>query len=376
MLILSLVILSVYFFFILVYTIGWFSLSADHPHPGSPSTKVSILVPVRNEERNISLLMRDLIKQDYPVALFEVIFIDDNSGDHTVSEIHQAMEQYPNFSIRLIQLKGHETVGAYKKFAISQAIDISIGDLIVTTDADCRMSKKWLSSLVNEFEANHYRMIVGPVKYGNEKSFFEKMQSLEFISLIGITGGAIKAGWPLMCNGANLAYEKQTFYAVDGYEKDHFSSGDDIFLLMKIRRKFGKKSIGFLKNRDAFVTTHPQKNIDDFINQRKRWASKNKAFNLKIVGIAFWVYLTNLMLPVLWVLSIIDPSYWKLFLVYFFLKLLIDLPLVLSITRFIRRMDLFITFIPLLFIYPVYIVVVGFTGIFGKYKWKGRIIRK
>ena len=74
-------------------------------------------------------------------------------------------------------------------------------------------------------------MIVGPVSFHQEKSFFQKIQSLEFLSLIAMTAGAIKTGHPIMCNGANLAYEKQAFFDVGGFGIDRFSSGDDVFLL-------------------------------------------------------------------------------------------------------------------------------------------------
>src|SRR5690606_6593693 len=54
---------------------------------------------------------------------------------------------------------------------------------------------------------------------------------------------------------------------------DHIASGDDIFLLEKMKKTFPKQ-VQFLKSKEAIVSTKPQKNWKNVISQRIRWASK------------------------------------------------------------------------------------------------------
>ena len=77
-----------------------------------------------------------------------------------------------------------------------------------------------------------------------------------------------------MCNGANLAYTKTLFKAINGFEGNtNIASGDDVFLLEKAIKR-NKNTVHYLKNTDATVFTKPVKNYSALISQRKRWASK------------------------------------------------------------------------------------------------------
>ena len=201
----------VYYFIIFGYTIGWYSLKTYEPVQSNFQTKASIIIAARNEEQNIENLLNDLILQDYPTELYEIFIVNDNSTDKTATIVESFISQHPENQIKLINITKEKPNQAYKKKAINLAIDDSGGDLIITTDADCRMGKKWLGSFVSLYEPERPRMIVGPVCFHNETSIFEKIQTLEFLSLIAITGGAIRIGRPIMCNGANLYMKKRHF---------------------------------------------------------------------------------------------------------------------------------------------------------------------
>ena len=366
----------IYLVIISIYTYGWFRLKTYKPPDITLKTQVSIIIPARNEEKNITNLLADLVKQDFSKDLFEIIVIDDNSSDQTVNIVNSFISSHPEHKIQLIKISEEEPFMAYKKKAISLAIEKSKGDLIVTTDADCRLGEKWLKSIVSFYESEKPGMIVGPVSFHNEKSFFEKMQTLEFLSFIAITGGAIKIGNPIMCNGANLAYEKKAFYDVGRFGGDEFSSGDDVFLMLKIKKYFGNKSVRFLKNYNAFVFTEAKKTLRDFFNQRTRWASKNKGYDFKILFISVTVYMINLLLLTGLVLSIFYPFLFKIVVFSYLVKLIIDIPILIGIGNFIKRSRMFIFSLPLILIYPVYIILTGALGIVGNYQWKGRKVKK
>ena len=363
---------TVYIIIISVYTYGWYNLTDFKLNQNSFKTGISVIVPARNEHLNILNLLEDLIKQDYPSFLFEIIVIDDNSTDNTVKLAENFISQHPEFKINLIQIHEDPFQSAYKKNAIQAAINKANGQLIITTDADCRIGKQWLSTFAGFYESHKPKMIVGPVIYHNEKSLFEKIQTIEFLSLIAITGGAIKIGKPVMCNGANLAYEKQAFYDVGEFGQDKFSSGDDVFLLLKIRKHFGEKSVRFLKNSNALVFTEAKKTLNDFYHQRVRWASKNKGYDINILFISITVYLTNLLLLTGLLTGLIYPPLLETAVWALLIKTIIDIPIILGIIKFVDRKKLILYSLPLVFLYPLYIVIIGALGVVGSYNWKGR----
>ncbi len=378
-----------YFVIIAMFSIGWFSLGQFKKTSPKPKTRVSVLVPARNEENTIEKLLSNLCLQDYPDYLYEIIVIDDHSTDNTVRTVNNFISQHKarlsspdgngtagkGFSIKLLRIKGETQTKAYKKKAIRTAIEQSLGNLIITTDADCLPDKNWIKTIVSLYETKQPKMIVGPVSFHQEKSFFQKIQSLEFLSLIAMTAGAIKTGHPIMCNGANLAYEKQAFFDVGGFGIDRFSSGDDVFLLQRIRKRFGSNSVRFLKSKDAFVYTEALETLREFFDQRIRWASKNKGYDLKILVISFTVYMMNLLLLAAVAISFFHSGFWKTTAYIFAVKYIIDLPVLIGIVSFAKKMKLFVYSVPLIVIYPIYIILAGALGIVSSYNWKGRKLK-
>ena len=359
---------------IAAYTYGWFKLKAFLADDlQTHNTRVSIIIPARNEEKNIGLLLDDLLAQSYSHNLFEVLIVDDHSDDHTAEIVNTFFQQNKtHLQGKLIMQNADEQTTSYKKKAIEHAIQLSTGSLIITTDADCRLNPKWLETIIDFYEKEKPKMIVGPVGFQHEVSFFEKMQSVEFLSLIAITAGSIKIGKPLMCNGANLAYEKQAFRDAGGFGNDNFSSGDDVFLLFRIKKIFGNKAIRFLKSRDAVVYTEAKKTLSDFIHQRTRWASKNKAYDYNIILVSATVYFANLIICIGLIVSLFFPPLHSVIIIALFIKIIIDLPILVGIVNFVKRTGIFIYAVPLVFLYPFYIVLTGALGILGNYNWKGR----
>lgn len=364
-----------YFIIITTFSIGWFSLKRVNAILSECDTRVSVLVPARNEEEVISKLLSSLVDQNYPIDLFEIILIDDHSTDHTVRVINSFISEHSDYSIKLLRIKGEAQSRAYKKKAIRKAIEKSDGQLIITTDADCLPGRNWIRSIVSLYETKKPKMIVAPVSFHQEKTFFQKFQSLEFLSLIAITAGAIKTGHPIMCNGANLAYEKKAFFDVGGFGIDRFSSGDDVFLLQKIRKHFGSSSVWFLKNKEAIIYTEALRTLQQFFDQRIRWASKNKGYDIKILSISFTVYLVNFLLVLAVGISIFHPAFWKTTAYIFAVKYMIDLPVLIGIVSFVKKTNLFFYSIPLIVIYPIYIILAGAMGIVSSYNWKGRKLK-
>ncbi len=145
--------------------------------------------------------------------------------------------------------------------------------------------------------------------------------------------------------------------------------------MLKIKRQFGNKSVRFLKNLDVIVFTEPKKNLKEFIHQRIRWASKNKVYDKKILLVSFTVYITNLLLILGIILALFIPAIFKTIVISMIIKMLIDLPILFGITKFVNQRKMMFYAFPLIILYPIYVIITGALGIVGNYQWKGRNIK-
>src|SRR5450631_2630552 len=304
--------LTLYGVLIEYYRRAWKAIPSYQFPPATPPsarTKISVLVPARNEDKNIGPCLDSLSCQSYPKDLYQVIVIDDHSTDRTW-EIMESLF-YPDMFRMSLRLADYEPEGngvkAYKKIAIDTGIRFATGDLIVTTDADCQFHPDWLRTIAGFYEATGAKFIAAPVRIGSDPadgtgqagrgiaaSFLSIFQTLDFITLQGITGASVYKKFHDMCNGANLAYEKKAFIEAGGFEGiDRIASGDDMLLMQKIRRIFPDK-INYLKSANVVVQTQPAETLKDFMNQRIRWASKaDKYTDPKITAVLFLVYFFN-----------------------------------------------------------------------------------
>jgi cellulose synthase/poly-beta-1,6-N-acetylglucosamine synthase-like glycosyltransferase len=275
-------------------------------------------------------------------------------------------------------LRLEDNIGSktYKKDAITKAIHIISGDLIVTTDADCVAGNDWIKEIVAFYSQTNAKMIVGLVAYQNDNTVFQKMQHLEFLSLVASAAAAVNAGMPIMCNGANLIYEKTAFDEVNGFDtNENYASGDDVFLLLKIKKHFGKDSIYALKNKHAIVYTEAKKTISTFTQQRLRWASKTKGYrDIGILFVAAVVFGFNLSIISNFILGYFYPLFLSLAIHVLILKIIIDFPILCIICNYIKRNDLLLYYIPLQLLYLPYILLIGTIGNFISFSWKGRKI--
>ena len=365
-------ILICYALLILFFNVSWFSIKTYATSEKPLKTKVSVVLPVRNESENILQCLEKISSQNYPTELFEIIVVDDSSTDNTVDLVREFISR--KFSIKITLLELSKLNLSSKKLAITQAVNVSTGEIIITTDADCTMVPDWIKSLVEYYEEYKPAMIIAPVCFNDEKNVFQKMQSLEFLSLISSGAASVKLGIPAMCNGANLVYEKKAFLKVGGFDKNNkYASGDDVFLMHKIKSSLNGK-IAFIKNYNSVVQTKPQPNLNYFFNQRKRWVSKSRGYtDFPTILIALIVYLNNLSIILCLAFSIFYPMFLKYLLLIFALKFIIDFPILLGISTFTKKKKLMYFYIPLQIAYPVYVVVIGIMGLFGNYQWKDRI---
>lgn len=370
--IISLLLTGLYLLILLYLIKGWSNLKRPKLDLIDFKTKVTVLIAARNEEEKIALTINDILAQDYPKHLTEIIIVDDHSTDRTAEIIQSFAPQ----GVRLLQLNEDKPLNSYKKKAIAEAIGLSTGELMVATDADCRMGPKWLSSIVNYYETRQPVMISSPVTYFEETTLFENLQTLEFSYLVAMGASFIGNHKASTCNGANFAYRKDVFYEVGGFKGiDELASGDDELLLQKVAEKYADK-IAFLKLREAIVYTHAKVNLKGFLNQRRRWASKSTKYkDKKIVALAVGIWLFNVLILANAALAFFDVRFFHLFLIQFGLKFIFEAIFLLPVTAFFRRKKLMWLLILLSPVHIIYFVYVGLMGNTRKYVWKGRTVR-
>ncbi len=338
----------------------------------TPLQSFSVIIPFRNEAKNLPDLLASISKLKYPRENFEVIFIDDESKDDSVEIILRKLND-SNVIFRIIN--NVRTSASPKKDAISEAIKISKYEWIITTDADCLLPKNWLVAFDNFISKNNPIMIAGPVNYSLKNDLINQYQQLDNFSLQTTTVGAF--GWkhPILCNGANLAYKKEEFNLVLGFlNNNHIASGDDIFLLEKFRSQHPKK-VQFIKSRDSIVLTKAQGSWKNIINQRIRWASKTskqKGVFSKLLGLV--VFLSNLMVLIGLFLSVINLGLISYFISFLLIKTMVDFLILYPTSTFFKRKINVPFFLINTLIYPIITIVVVVKSLQGKYIWKGRTI--
>lgn len=329
--------------------------------------KVSVIIAAKNEEKNILKPLQSLVSQSFDKSDFEVIVIDDNSSDRTFDIVSDFINNNSDLNIRLFKADG-----SGKKQAISQALHLAENDIVMVTDADCELPRRWIEKTLAFMHNNDLKMVLGPVLLTPCDTFFEKIQVLEHLSLIASTAGSAAIGMPVMCNGANMAYDHRSALEVEKYRTDmDIASGDDVFLMEQFVKHFGSRSVRFLFDTDTIVKTQTMPDLKSFFRQRRRWVSKTKAYtSWKIIVTALIVLLFNMSVVGLFVGGFFHPAFFLVYALFTLMKFMVDYPILKKITGFMNQRQLRKWAFPLEFVYPFYVVFTAFSGVFSKVRWK------
>jgi cellulose synthase/poly-beta-1,6-N-acetylglucosamine synthase-like glycosyltransferase len=325
-----------------------------------PAYFVSVVIACRNEEADLPHLLTDISKQEYPHNKFEVIIVDDNSTDST-NVIASGFREISNMQVI-------RNMGNGKKQALRTGIGIAKGDLIITTDADCKMGPNWIRTITAFYADKSPDMIICPVQIEQIPGFFGRFQELEFLSLQGITAGTSNYGNSTMCNGANLAFKKEAYY--ENLENLRFDilTGDDVFFLHSLKKKAGSVIL-WLESSDATVTTSGSSCLKDYLEQRKRWLSKSSAYNdffsISLGTVTFTAILTELFVMAA---AVYSSKFLPVFLVIFLLKSVADYLILRNTAIRYEKKKLLNWFLPAQIVYPVYVIAVVVYAVFSPVK--------
>jgi len=356
--------LLIYLFYLRLFYVG---LKNRNVNFVNSKPFVSVVVAARNEKQNIAHLLTALVNQTYPSDLFQIIIANDDSTDETASIVDRFSQKWD--IIKLVNVIGREKVISPKKNALSQAIEIAEGEIILSTDADCLVGKYWIESMVACFDKNE--MVIGFSRTiladWAKTSFIKKFEHFDFLAMFYAAAGAISSGKYFSCSGQNIAYKKESFIKVGGFKKiKHLISGDDVNL-MQLFRKSGMK-VNFAFTDHSYVYTQPIKDLKKFLSQRSRWTS-NMKWQI-VLNPEFFVYLLSVFfitfLPV-----VILFYFWQLGIGILLIRMILELIFLKYGYEVFGENKKKLMFYPIWFIMqPLYIIAIAVMGGLNMFSWK------
>ena len=334
--------------------------------------RLSVVVPARNEEAAIGALLDDLLAQDYPNDRFEIIVVDDDSTDATPDIVRA--RQADDGRLRLVQVpENRHRARAHKKAAVAKAVGAATGDIVLQTDADCRVPPGWARALASAFDTERVGFVSGPVAYrlSPAAGLFERLQAMDFFGVMACGGGSIGLGRPNLANGASVGYRRAAFQDLGGFDGiDHVTSGDDELLMQKMDR--AGWAVRFCAEPGALVLTDPVETPSAWLSQRRRWASKSGSYPARlkgvIAGLGAFLAALSVALPAL----IVAPSFWPWVAAALGVKAAADLSVLVPAARRFGQAHVLWALPVHLIIHAPLSVAVGVLGPFGRYEWKGR----
>lgn len=323
---------------------------------------VSVVIAARDEERNIVACLESALQQTYKPESFEVIVVNDHSTDGTEALCQQIAQRFPNF--RHISAKESPTLRG-KTNALDQGISQARGEIILITDADCTVPATWVESTARRYKPSVG--IVGGMTIQKAESWFEGMQSLDWVYLLGLAAATISLRIPLSTIGNNLSFRKSAYDGVGGYRKIPFSVTED-FVLFQAIVQTGKWDYLCPIDPSVLVTSQACRTWRELFHQKHRWGKGG--LGMKLSGLLVGVI--GFGLNVFLLLTLLSSSC-LLFLPGFGIKIAIDYVFLRTILKRQLRLDLLRFFVPFELYFMTYVLLLPFVVFFGgPVVWKGR----
>jgi len=365
------VLTALYCLFLLFLIVGTFRVNRTISS-NKKNHFISVIIAARNEDKHLSFLLDNLLKQDYPQDKFEIIIVNDRSTDKTDYILNNFSKKYSQ--IKYISIQDEIPGLVRKKRALTEGVNHAQGEVLLFTDADCRPGKFWLSSM-NEVFSRGFDVIVGysPLECqgkGFGKKIICMLKKLERLAMFTLSDGSIGWNWGITATGRNFAYKKNVFESIGGYEGiGHIPSGDDDLFLQKISKSHSYK-LGFATHPGSFVPSIEQKSGSQTFQQEKRRGSKWRYYPALIKSVSLLAFIYLFLILITFVLALAGVLTWRLFLIVFLVKSLSDFLILLRGATIFREYISLLIFPFVEVLYAPYFVIFGLLGTFSKYKWK------
>ena len=368
---------SILFFSALYYAGSLFyfiiGLSKEENSPNNIETPpVSVIIAVRNGEKNINRLLNSLKNQTYNGEM-EFIIVDDESTDRTVNIIQKFTQMDPRF--KYLSSKGGDQKLTYKKRALDSGIKNAQFEHLLFTDIDCIIQYLWVENMILSF-TDETDYLIGYSEAVDATTSASKFQKADFFMLLSAARGMAnnKSAWA--CTGQNQGYRKSLYSAVGGFSQitEQLQGDDSLFLLLC--RKAKNINVNFANSPGSFVISRPELTWIAFLKQRIRWAGDSKVFwkfNLPFYFTSIATFILNMgiiVMPLIYGFTIfLDSWYMNILLIKFIAEYIL---IIMGGKAFHRQFSL-INFLQWYIIQPLYVAVVSVGSILNVNRsWQGR----
>ena len=141
----------------------------------SKMPKISVLIPMHNEEQVLQYVLEALLKCDYDRDRMEIIPINDNSTDRTKELLDEYHEKY-----EFIRPIHRDCPNRGKPAGLNDAMEVATGDIIIVFDADYRPATDMLKQLAVAFFDPEVGAVMGRViPYNANKNLLTRLINLE-----------------------------------------------------------------------------------------------------------------------------------------------------------------------------------------------------
>jgi glycosyltransferase involved in cell wall biosynthesis len=191
----------------------------------------SIVIPFYNKEKTLEDCIKSLLNQDFPQDQYEIIAVNNNSSDRSISII----QKYP-----FIKLAHEKIQNPYT--ARNTGILNATGIYMVFIDADVEAPKNWLSNIYDSINKNNYDLLIG----WHHPAYPIKLLEIHSLLISERIKKAIKEKSPSMVTAcaANFIVKKEVFKK-EGLFLDNSNSEDMYFSIRCMEKGY---NIGFEDN--------------------------------------------------------------------------------------------------------------------------------
>lgn len=215
------------------------------PSDGSgPWPLVSIVVAVRNEERNLHAAVTSLLHLSYPA--YELIVVDDRSDDRTPAILAELAARFPKLKVLRVEMLPADWLG--KNHALWQGSCRAAGELLLFTDGDIIMEETVLDRAVNRLQSeglDHLALTPRMTLPGT----LLPILGLAFIFFFGIFTRPWRAADPQSpCHigiGAFNLLRRRSYLAVGGHQTIALRPDDDLKLGKIIKRAGYRQNVAY-----------------------------------------------------------------------------------------------------------------------------------
>lgn len=249
--------------------------------------QTSILIPARNEEKNLPLLLSDLLKQAYPPL--EIIICDDHSEDDTYSVVNQLATQHPN--IRIFRSAELPDGWLGKNFACYQLARRARGNYLLFLDADVRIGKDGIDPLLRvaqELQAGLLSVFPRQIMQTNGEKATVPLMTYILLTLLPLSlvykiadQSALAAA-----NGQFMLFQADSYHRLQPHREVRDNAVEDI-AISRLYKKAGMRVACLTGIRDISCRMYTSRHqaIDGFARNIAGFFG-----NSLILGFLFWVF--------------------------------------------------------------------------------------